>query len=152
MRADFDRRIRAYVSLRTGLERTLADTAGPGGTDDKQSALRTLIAKARSNAKPGDVIEPAMHVSIRGIVRRALDGPGGANIRASLMDENPTWAEMRINSAYPLALPVSTMTTALLAALPQLPDGLEFHFVGSRMVLLDTQARMIVDFIEHVLK
>jgi len=31
-------------------------------------------------------------------------------------------------------------------------DGLEFHFVGSRTVLLDTRARMIVDFIENVLK
>ena len=44
------------------------------------------------------------------------------------------------------------MTAALLAALPQLPDGLEFHFVGSRMVVLDTRTRMIVDFIENVLK
>jgi len=68
------------------------------------------------------------------------------------MDENPTWAAMRINSAYPVALPVSTMTLGLLAALPPLPDGLQYHFVGRRMVLLDTQASMIVDFVEYVLK
>lgn len=47
---------------------------------------------------------------------------------------------------------MSTMTPSLLAALPHLRDGLEFHFVGSRLVLLDTHARMIVDFVDYVLK
>jgi len=93
-----------------------------------------------------------MQISIRRIVRREVEGPGGANIRASLMDENPTGAEIRINGAYPNSLPLSTMTSTLLGALPQLPDGLQFHFVGSRMVLLDTSTRMIVDFVENALK
>ena len=151
-RRDFNRNIAAYISLRERLARTMADTAGLKGTDDASSVLRALIANARAKAKPGDVFEPAMQISIRRIVRREVEGAGGANIRASLMDENPMGVAIRINGGYPNSLPLSTMTAALLAALPQLPDGLEFHFVGSRMVLLDTRARMIVDFVENVLK
>jgi hypothetical protein len=152
---DFDRRISAYISLRERLARTLpavAETAHPGANDVRQSALRALIAKARPNAKAGDVFEVAMQTSIRLIVQRVLDGPDGTSIRATLMDENPTRAQIQINSGYPVAIPVSTMTTTLLAALPRLPDGLEYHFVGSRLVLLDTRAWMIVDFVEYVLK
>ena len=153
-RRDFDRRIAAYVSLREGLARTLGTEVDPrpGATDAKQTALRGLIAKARANAKPGDLFDPAMQTSVRGIVRRLLDGPNGTSIRASLMDENPVWADMQINSGYPVAIPVSTMPAVLLLALPALADGLEFHFVGSRLVLLDTRAWMIVDFVEYVLK
>ena len=153
-RTDFDRRIAAYVSLRERQARTLrsAERQNPGGTADRQAALRALIATARANAKPGDVFDPAMQTSVRNIVRSLLEGPDGTSIRASLMDENPTWAEMRVNSGYPPSLPISTMTSNLLSALPDLPDGLEYHFVGRRMVLLDTRARMIVDFVENVLK
>ena len=151
-RRDFDRNIAAYVSLRQRLERRLPIVARTAGTDDRQTALRGLIARARAKARPGDVFEPAMQASVRNIVRRSMEGPNGANIRASLMDENPTRTEIQVNGGYPDAVPVSSMGSALLAALPPLPDGLEFHFVGSRMVLLDTRARMIVDYIEYVLK
>jgi hypothetical protein len=68
------------------------------------------------------------------------------------MDENPSWAAMQINAGYPIAMPLSTMPSVLLRRLPDLPDGLEYHFVGRRMVLLDTRARMVVDFVEFVLK
>jgi len=49
-RREFDSRIAAYVSLRERLARTVADTVR--GTDDAQSVLRALVAKARANAKP----------------------------------------------------------------------------------------------------
>jgi hypothetical protein len=34
-------------------------------------------------------------------------------------------------------------------ALPTLPQGLEFRFVGRNLILLDTEANLIVDFIPN---
>jgi hypothetical protein len=67
------------------------------------------------------------------------------------MDENPGRIQIRINSRYPDEIPVSTMPPQILAALPKLPDELEYRFIGERLILLDIHAHLIVDFIEDAL-
>jgi hypothetical protein len=46
---------------------------------------------------------------------------------------------------------MSTMPPDILAALPQLPEELEYRFVGDRLILLDTKAHVIVDYVDDVL-
>ena len=43
------------------------------------------------------------------------------------------------------------MPAALLSSLPPLPEGLEYHFVGNALMLLDTNARMVVDVMVDIL-
>jgi hypothetical protein len=43
------------------------------------------------------------------------------------------------------------MPPQVLAALPKLPQELEYRFVGARLILLDTHADIILDFVEGVL-
>jgi len=44
---------------------------------------------------------------------------------------------------------MSTMPPDVLAALPKLPENLEYRFVGNRLILLDVEAHLVVDFVEN---
>jgi len=152
--AEFNRRIKDYMALQSELEATLTDLpdkASPREIDANQRALGALIAKARSDAKPGHLFSPDMQAFVRGVVRHVLQGPGGANLKASIQDENPQDTSVEVNGRYPDAVPLSTMPPDVLAALPQLPEELEYRFVGSRLILLDSKAHIVVDYVSDVL-
>jgi len=80
-----------------------------------------------------------------------IERPGGDTTKASIMDENPQGTKIQVNGRYPDTVPLSTMPPDMLAALPALPEELEYRFVGDRLVLLDTKAHLIIDFVENVL-
>ncbi len=67
------------------------------------------------------------------------------------MDENPGRLRITVNSRYPDAVPLSTVPPQLLAGLPQLPDDLEYRFIGRRLILMDVHAHIIADFIDNAL-
>jgi len=67
------------------------------------------------------------------------------------MDENPGVPQIVPNERYPSSVPLSTMPPQVLATLPKLPQELEYRFLGSRLILLDTGADIIVDFTNDVL-
>ena len=147
---EFNQRVKEYVALRdqiAGTLKKLSTKATPLEIDANQRALLALVAKGRADAKQGDIFVPAMQTFIRGLVRRVLQGPDGAKMKASLMDENPMGVKLAVNDRYPDQIPLATMPPDILAALPKLPDNLEYRFVGNRLVLLDTNAHLIVDFV-----
>jgi hypothetical protein len=43
------------------------------------------------------------------------------------------------------------MPPKVLAAMPKLPQILEYRFIGERLILLDVPAHLIIDFIEDAL-
>jgi hypothetical protein len=152
--AEFGRRVKDYVAMREQLAGTLKDVpdrATPRQIDAHQRALLALVAKARSDAKVGDIFVPEMQTFVRGLVKRVLDGPEGAKVRASLMDENPVGAKVEVNGRYPDTVPMSTMPPDVLAALPALPDDMEYRFVGDRLILLDVKAHIIVDYVANAI-
>ena len=147
---EFDKRVKEYMALHDQLNGTLKqppDRATPLQIDAHQRALAALIAKGRPDAKQGDVFEPKMQEFVRGLVRSVITGANGAAIKASLMDENPMNAKIAINGRYPDDVPMATMPPDVLAALPKLPEVLEYRFVGNRLILLDTRAHIIVDYV-----
>jgi len=147
---EFNRRVNQYVLLQqqagSSLKK-LSTKATPEEIDANQRALLALVAKARADIKQGDIFVPDMQTFIRGLVRRVLSGPDGGKMKSSLMDENPMGVKIAVNDRYPDTIPLSTMPPDILAALPKLPDELEYRFVGNRLILLDTKAHLIVDFV-----
>jgi hypothetical protein len=150
--ADFNKRIKDYVDLREKQVATLPklpDKATPKQIDANQRALAELMIKARPGARTGDIFVTEMQTFVRGLIRRVLTGPDGPRIKASLMDENPMGVKIEVNGRYPDTIPMSTMPPDVLAALPKLPTDLEYRFVGNRLILLDLQSHLIVDFVEN---
>ena len=153
--AVFSKRVEAYVELHRKAERTLParpDKPTSQQLDTHERALARLIAQGRPRAQQGDIFSKDSRAYFRRQIARTLSGPDGAQIRGSIMDENPgRRIQLGINSRYPDEIPVSTMPAQMLAALPKLPEELEFRFIGERLILLDIHAHLIVDFIEDAL-
>src|SRR5262245_32845697 len=69
---EFNRRVEEYVALQQNLVHTLKPLpkqATPLQIDANQRALLALVAKARADAKQGDVFVPDMQTFIRALVR-----------------------------------------------------------------------------------
>ena len=152
--AAFEARVKEYLALHQKLESTLPKLPRrrtPEQVDKNQRALGDLIKSARRDARPGEFFTPGMQALVRRILGEVLAGPDGKTVKASIMDENPGVPNLVLNERYPYSVPLSTMPPQVLAPLPKLPEDLEYRFLGSRLVLLDTEADIILDFTDDIL-
>ncbi len=151
---EFETRLKNYLVLHRKLEATLpgvSKQATPEQVDKNQQALSELIRTARAGAKQGEFFTPDMQALVRRALAAALAGPDGKNSKAAIMDENTNVANLKVNDRYPDAIPLSTMPLQVLKSLPKLDEGLEYRFIGKRLVLMDTHANIIMDFTENTL-
>ena len=153
--ADFDSRVKAYLTLRGKVDND-APKRQPSNDanklEDNQRLLGELIRNARASARQGDVFGPAIAGQLRTLLKREVSGAGGANARASIEDEKAT-VELKINGLYPANQPLASVPPGVLQAMPPLPKGqdLEYRFVGQHLILLDTRANLIIDFVFNAL-
>jgi hypothetical protein len=150
----FEARLKEYMKVHRKLEATLpkhSKHATPEQVDEKQRALGALIKAARASAKQGDFFTPDIQALVRRTLKAVLAGPDGKTIKALIMDENPGVPNLTVNDRYPDAIPLSTMPRGVLKPLPKLEEDLEYRFVGERLVLMDAEARIIIDFTDDVL-
>jgi hypothetical protein len=54
-----------------------------------------------------------------------------------------------VNVTYPEGAALATVPPLILNRLPPLPDGIEFRFMGRDLILRDSNANLIVDFIHE---
>jgi hypothetical protein len=155
--ATMNDRLKEYVDLHTTIERALPalpDEATPEQIDKNQRAFETLVRKARAAAKPGDIFTPEARPVILRLLSTVFGGPEGRQLKASIMDVNPVdpvALKLTVNSRYPDTVPLTTMPPQVLQTLPQLTEDLEYRFVGHWLILLDTHAHVIADFIDNAL-
>lgn len=152
--AEFLQLAGAYGQLHRKAESTLPPLPKqPSATqlDGHQRALARLILHSRGNARQGDLFTREIRAYFRRQIARTLAGPDGAELKAAIMDENPGQIRLQINGRYPDGVPLVTMPPQILAALPRLPEDLEYRFLGRRLILLDVHAQLVVDYIEDAL-
>lgn len=154
---DFAQRCAAYQALRAdavkGLPK-LGKNARPEQMKQYQESLRSRISELRSDAKPGEVLTPAVF-EVVAAVRAETAGAQGKGARETVLgDGNPAEEGIRvplkINALY--EAPLSTVPPDLLARLPELPENLQYRFVGKSLILYDVEAEMIVDYISGAVK
>jgi hypothetical protein len=142
--AEFSARIDEYLNLRHTLEQGLPPltvTDDPADIIRAELALATRIQAARAGARQGDIFTREIRADFRRVLRLETDQP----TRAAIMDENPGAFSSRINRIYPKEHPVSTVPANILAALPRLPDDIQYRFLGPHLVLHDIRANIILD-------
>lgn len=152
--AEFMKRLNDYVAIHVEAEKAspkLAQEATPAEIDQTQRALAGRIQTARAGAKRGDIFTPRMTAFIKRVLNRVFSGRDGAKLRSSIMDENVQYLALKTNQRYPDGYPRSTMPPDVLRALPELPEEMEYRFVGSQLILLDQHAHIIPDFIPNAL-
>lgn len=118
-----------------------------------QQALAHAIEAKRAKAMPGDIFRPEVQPLFRRLIAEQLEGPDAVSARKAVREGNlepepdSVPVVVRVNAVYPLGAPLSTVPASVLAALPRLPASLEYRFVGRDLILLDSVAGLIVDFL-----
>jgi hypothetical protein len=154
IKAEFLQRVKDYLHVHEQASATLprlSRDAGPTEIDRHQRALGRAVEQLRPKAKQGDLFTKETRAYFRRQMIRAFSGPEGRLLRKSIMDENPGPIRLRVNGRYPDTVPLSTMPPTVLAELPELSAPLQYRFIGKRLILLDVDAHIIVDFIENAL-
>ncbi|HET7219838.1 MAG TPA: hypothetical protein VFJ02_17395 [Vicinamibacterales bacterium] len=149
--AEFQEEVAEYIELHRKLEATLPDLpieATPEQIDQRQRALGALVQDARRGAKPGDIFERDVRPVIRKLLAGLFSGPEGKRLRLTINEENPgEVVKLTVNGRYPDTIPISTIPPPLLSLLPPLPPELEYRFIGTTLILLDSHAHIIVDYL-----
>lgn len=148
--ADFIKRVTAYAELRKSVEKgdaKLERHRDPAKIDAERKALVAKIQAARAAAKPGDIFTVESRPVIKRLLSPQLKGPGGAENKAAIKDDNPGPMKLKVNQPYPQDEPLSTVPPDILKALPVLPEDVEYRFVGKHLILYDARAGLIVDYL-----
>jgi len=152
--ATMNDRIRDYIDLHKKIEATLPrlpDDATPQQIDKNQRLFEQKMREARANAKQGDIFTPQARPVIIRLLAAVFAGPQGRDLKASIMDENPKDIRHTVNGRYPDTVPLSTVPPEVLQTMPKLTEDLEYRFIGDDLILLDTHAHIVADYIEDAL-
>ena len=147
--AEFTTRVQAYVELRRSVEAQLPRvevSTDTGAIRRSLDALGGAVRTARVEARQGDVFSPAMDRLVRRVVRETCGGNFLMLLRMLYEDDEGPMPPPAINSRWS-ADAVPFMPPDLLAALPPLPEDLEYRFANRDLVLWDIRADIIVDFV-----
>jgi hypothetical protein len=124
---------------------------------DPQDALAHALAARRADAEQGDIFQPEVQPLLRRLIAEQLEGPDALAARKAMLEGNPEDEPgepagsapivVRVNGAYPIGATRSTVPASVLATLPPLPPCLHYRFVGRDLILVDSVAGLIVDFL-----
>ena len=140
------------------LHRQIAGSLSPmkAGSDRakltaQRDALVAGLLAARKGSVPGEIFTPAVSTEIRRMLKDAMSGAAFTRVAKSLNRSEPSQFRLRINDEFPPALPLQTMPPTILSKLPKLPPELDYRIVGRSLVLRDSKASLIVDFLLEAL-
>jgi hypothetical protein len=152
--AAFLDRVETYLQLRQKLESSappLPKQATPEQIDGHQQALAQSVRAARSGARPGDLFDPAMTALVKRRLSAVFAGAQGSGLRHEILNEYPGGVTVTVNGRYPDRVPIANMPKVVLDRLPELPDDLEYRFVGEDLILFDPHAHLVIDYIRNAL-
>ena len=150
--ATMNDRLKIYLDIHKDLEKglpALPKEATPQQIDANQREFERKMRDARKNAKQGEIFTAEAQPVIKRLLASVFAGPEGKQLMASIMDEQPAGVKLTVNGRYPDEVPVSTVPPEILQTLPKLTEDLEYRFIGRHLILLDTHAHVIADFIEN---
>ena len=154
----FEERVTQYVLEHRRLESTvprLQPTRDVRQIDMAVRALALRIRLARPDARQGDLITPEVAAAFRRTIGTCLTAAEWAAVLAENAEEEAEEEEgvpagppvLRVNMTWPEAVLFGFVPPQLLAALPRLPEELQYRIVGNALVLWDHHANLIVDFL-----
>jgi hypothetical protein len=133
---------------------------------DRQRLLTVAIQNSRREKKEGNIFEPEVAAAFRNVLKREFAGPNGPAMLHEIHSGNPKTEgvpqqrnprnepkknfPLQVNAYYPDDAPLSSVPPTLLLHLPALPEEVRYRFVGRHLILRDTDANVILDFLRDV--
>jgi hypothetical protein len=161
---DFNARVEKYWDLHKKAEGVAPEAdkkkePDPQAIIDHERGLAAAIRAGRSTAAEGDIFTPAVQTVFVATIKQQLSSGRGATARGMILGEgnpkhpeSPAKVDLVVNAKYPPNAPLSTVPPSVLLALPKLPQGLEYRFVGRHLILLDSKANLIVDILRNAIR
>ena len=149
---EFTKRVTTYMDLHKKAEAAAPDVkagASPAEVFAFEKMLAERLTAARVTAKQGDIFTADVVPVFKKIFTDYYERRSGREIRL-LFDEVPDF-KPQVNGIYPVNAAKANFPPRLSLALPTLTDELEYRLVGTTLVLRDTEANLVVDYIPNVL-
>lgn len=168
----FQHEVEEYVELRKDALKkippldTTSKPAEVARLEAYQNALTDAIIAYRRGSKRGDIFKPDVEQAIRRMLHREFSSPQGPGLLKDIKQGNPKVegnplpqdpsrearknVTIAVNARYPEAAPYSSVPPTLLLKLPLLPDQVRYRFIGRTLILRDTEANVILDFIPDI--
>lgn len=152
--AGFEERVNDYVRQREAVENALPKLSKQATAEEisvhKTALLKGVLAK-RKGAKRGSVFTPEAEQRIRSVIAAQYKGRDRLELRKELAEAENASVPVRVNAVYPEASELLEMPATLLLALPELPQQVRYRFVGERLLLVDRENHLIIDYMPKVL-
>ncbi len=147
--------VEAYLVLREQALQTLAQRPPSDATEllERSRALTSAIRARRVDAQPGALFTMDVRRTFRKLIARSLtDHQIAVNdllvrVHAETL---PGEFHLAINQLFPWQLGAA-MPPCVLAALPALPDPLQYRLVGRDLILIDVDAKLVIDILPEAL-
>ena len=165
----FQHEIEEYVELRQSALKQIPPInpkSTPAEIEAHQKALTQAIIAYRQGAKRGDIFKPEVEAAIRRTLHRefaSAQGPallkdikqGNPKVEGNPLPKDPSKevkpsVTVAVNALYPDSAPFSSVPPSLLLKLPLLPEQVRYRFIGRALILRDTEANVILDYIPDV--
>jgi hypothetical protein len=148
---DFKARVEKYDALRNKADDSappLEPSSSPAKIKDAQHGLAERIGAARVGVKPGEIFTPEIVPVFKRLLR-----PEAAlhETKEAMKEDKPVVVSFKVNGPYPDKQPVATVPPNVLAALPQLPKDIEYRFIEKHLILRDSRANLIIDYIPNAI-
>jgi hypothetical protein len=153
--ADFKKRVDAYMELHNRLEKEsppLKETKNPAEIQLSEEVLAKKLREARKTASQGEIFTPAAQTLFRRLMYPETTGTAGREAKEAIKEDAPPRVSIKVNARYPEGAPLPTVPPNFLAALPKLPEDLEYRIIDKHLILRDVHANVIVDFIPHAIR
>jgi hypothetical protein len=167
--AEFQTQVEQYLELRKKIVAEIPPVSEKSTAEElsaHQQALTAAIIAYRQGEKRGNMFSPEVDAAIRRILTREFSGPDGSAVIDGVKQGNPNMegnpvqqaptqevkpmVTLAVNGVYNSAAPSSSVPPSLLLNLPLLPEQVRYRFVGRALILRDTEANVILDFIPDV--
>jgi hypothetical protein len=166
---EFYEEIEEYVRLRHAAVDVVPPLPAEASAEQiavRQKALTAAIVNYRRRARQGEIFEPEIEAAFRRLFKEAFAGPDGAGMLESIRQGNPNVegvpsptdptreprkaVRLGVNAVYPDDAPFSSVPSTLLLKIPALPAEVRYRFVGRALIIRDTEANVILDFIRDI--
>jgi hypothetical protein len=151
----FEDRVNKYLEQRKQATKDvprMKETSDPVKLKATQALLGDAIRTARAHAQPGEILTPEIRNKFRQLLYPEMKGEDGRDAKKSLKDEAPDGVSLKVNAKYPEGEPLPTVPAKLLLSLPPLPEPLTYRIIGKHLILHDTEADIIVDYMLNVIQ
>jgi hypothetical protein len=155
--AQFQTAIQHYAQLHRQIERQLPPFRAHSDAQDifeSSNAMASALQTARASAREGDIFTPGVAALLRPRVSDALAAHGFLpdEMVADTLEEADEGAPLPVvNGRFPWRRGAA-LWPCVLEALPELPDELQYRFIGRDLVLVDTHADVIVDILRNAVR